>query len=116
MLIKLVLLGTLQVTAYQARPQDTKPECRSNHNCQTSIGENVNELGIAASQDLLASGTVHYHDVVYVDGIGYRIIFDTMHPRIHNAMDVFVYSTPEERKVGMKHRKVWLVSQPIKEK
>ena len=114
MIAQLILLGTLQVTAYQPRPQDTKPECVNRHFCETSIGENVNGLGCAVSQDLLASGKIHYRDVLWIPGIGYRIVFDTMHPRIHNAIDIFVYDTVAEKKIGIRHLKVWLVSHPAK--
>jgi len=114
MFIEAVLLGTMTITAYQAAPQYTRPECKNNHECVTSIGENVSELGVAVSQDLLASGRVHYRDVLWIPGIGYRIIFDTMHPRIHNAVDVFVYSRMEEKRIGIRHRKVWLINRPFK--
>jgi hypothetical protein len=105
----IVLLGTFTITAYQPRPQDTKPECVNRHFCETSIGENVSELGLAVSQDLLKSGKVHYHDVIIVEGFSPRIVFDTMNPRIHDAMDMFVYTRAEEHKIGIQHRKVWLI-------
>lgn len=112
MFIEAILIGTLTITSYRAVPEQTKPECRGNHDCTTSIGENVSELGIAVSRDLLASGKVHYYDVLYIDGIGYRIVFDTMHPRIHNTVDVFVYSKAREKAVGVRHRQVWLIPKP----
>ena len=114
MITQLILLGSLTITAYQARPQDTRPECKNNHECVTSIGENVNGLGCAVSQDLLKSGRVHYRDVLWIPGVGYRIVFDTMHPRIHNAIDVFVYDTVAERKIGVRHSTVYLIVRPSK--
>jgi 3D (Asp-Asp-Asp) domain-containing protein len=116
MIAELILLGTLTATSYRATPAQTKPECKSNSDCQTSIGENVNELGAAISQDLLASGRVRYHDVIYIDRIGYRIVFDTMHHRIHNAVDIFVYTRAEEKAFGVKHLRVWLVKPPQENK
>lgn len=104
---ELLLLGVLTVTAYRAVPEQTKPECRSNHECQTSVGENVNELGVAASQDLLASGKVRYGDVVYIPGIGNRIVFDTTNARLRNTFDVFVYSKDEEKAMGVRHLNVY---------
>jgi 3D (Asp-Asp-Asp) domain-containing protein len=109
MLIESILIGTLTVTSYRATPAQTKPECRGNNECQTSLGENVSELGVAVSQDLLASGKVHYRDVIYIPSVGFRIVDDTMHPRIHNSVDVFVYTKAEEKKFGVKHLIVYVV-------
>lgn len=112
MLIKMILLGTLTATSYRPIAAQTKPECTSRDHCRTSINENISELGVAVSQDLLANGQVHYRDVLWIPGVGYRIVFDTMHPRIHNTIDVFVYSAAEEKAFGVRHLKVWLVPQP----
>ena len=109
MIIKLLLLGVLQVTSYRAVPEQTKPECINNSRCRTSINENVSELGIAVSQDLLKSGVVHYGDVLYVEGYGYRIVNDVMNPRLTNAVDLFVYTRAEERKIGVRHNRIWLI-------
>ena len=87
----------------------TRPGCKNNHDCVTSIGENVSELGVAVSPDLLATGRVHYRDVLFIDKIGYRIVNDTMAPKNHNAIDVFVYEKQEEKKFGVKHLRVWLL-------
>jgi hypothetical protein len=115
MLVKLILLGVLQVTSYRPVPEQTKPECTSRNHCRTSIGENFSELGIAASQDLLKSGEVHYGDCVFVEGYGFHIIDDTMASRITHAFDLPVYTRAEEKKVGVRHLKVWLIEQPQKE-
>jgi 3D (Asp-Asp-Asp) domain-containing protein len=112
MIIEAILLGTMTVTSYRATPAQTKPECKSNHECQTSIGENVSELGVAVSPDLLASGRVHYRDVVYIPGVGYRIVFDTTNRRLRNTVDVFVYEKNEEKRFGVRHLKVWLIQSP----
>jgi 3D (Asp-Asp-Asp) domain-containing protein len=109
MLVRALLLGTLTVTSYRATPAQTKPACRSNHECQTSIGENVSELGVAVSPDLLASGRVHYRDCLYIPGIGYRIVFDTTNKRLRNTVDVFVYERVEEKAFGVRHLKVWVI-------
>src|SRR5258706_4991105 len=97
MIVKLVLLGVLQATSYRPIPAQTKPECTSRSHCRTSIDENVSELGVAISQDLLASGKVHYRDVLYIDGVGYRIVNDCLNARIHNAVDVLAYTRAEEK-------------------
>lgn len=114
MMAHLLLLGTMTVTSYRAVPEQTKPECTGRHHCETSIGENVSELGVAVSQDLLRSGKVHYRDVVFVDGVGYRIVNDTTNGRLRNTVDVFVYDKNEEKAFGVRHLKVWVVGQPEK--
>lgn len=114
MLVQLILIGTLTATSYRAVPAQTKAECTSRDHCRTAIDENVSELGVAISQDLLASGTVHYRDVVYIDGVGYRIVDDCLNKRIRRSVDVFVYTRAEEKAFGVRHLKVWLVSQPTK--
>jgi 3D (Asp-Asp-Asp) domain-containing protein len=115
MIIKLILLGMLTVTAYRPVPWQTKPECKNRHSCETSIGDNVNETGLAVSQDLLESGAVHYGDVLYIPGIGFRICNDTMARRNRKAVDIFVYEKNEERKIGIRHLNVWVLTQPQRE-
>lgn len=114
MIIEAIILGTMTVTSYRAIPAQTKPECTDRHHCETSIGENVSELGIAVSQDLLASGKVHYRDVLLVSGVGPRIVNDCLNSRIHNSVDVFVYTRAEEKAFGVRHLKVWLIRPPSK--
>lgn len=108
MILKLVLLGTLQITAYRAVPEQTKASCVDRFHCTTSIGENVSELGVAVSQDLLKAGTIHYGDVVLIDGFGYRIVNDCLNARIRNSFDLFVYTRAEEKRIGVRHLKVYV--------
>lgn len=108
-MIKLIFLGILTVTSYRAVPAQTKPECTNRHHCETSIGENVSELGVAVSPDLLLSRRVNYRQPVYIDGIGWRIVDDVMAPKNHNAIDVFVYTRAEEHAIGVRHAKVYTV-------
>ena len=70
-------------------------------------------FGVAASQDLLHSGKVHYGDVLFVEGYGYRVVNDTMNTRIHNAVDMMVFTKSEERRIGVRHLNVYVLSQPI---
>lgn len=114
MIVKLVLLGVLQATSYRAVPAQTKPECTGRHHCETAINENVSELGVAVSQDLLDSGKVHYRDVLFIDGVGYRIVNDCLNRRVHNSVDIFVYTYAEEKIFGVRHLKVWVVGSPEK--
>lgn len=114
MIVEAILLGTITITSYQPIPAQTKPECMGRHSCETSIGENVSELGVAIPQDWLHSGKVHYRDVLYIDGIGYRIVFDCLNSRIRNTVDVFVYTQAEEKAFVVKHRKVYLIREKQK--
>lgn len=109
MLFEAILIGTMTLTSYRATPAQTKPSCRSNHECTTSIGENVSELGAAASQDLLKSGKLHYRDSVYIEGVGFRIINDCTHARLRNTIDVFVYTKAQEKAFGVRKLRVWRV-------
>lgn len=70
-------------------------------------------FGIAVSQDLLKSGKVHYGDILFVEGYGYRVVNDTMNARIHNAVDMMVFTKSEEKRVGVRHCRVFVVSAPI---
>jgi len=107
--MKIILIAVLQVTAYQPVPQQTKPECKSVQSCWTSIGDVPTKFGAAASQDLLASGMLHYGDPIYIQGIGWRIINDTMNKRHRNAVDVMVWTRSDERAIGVRHVKVYTV-------
>lgn len=109
MIVEAILIGTMTITSYRATPAQTKPTCRSNHECTTSIGENVSELGVAASQDLIKSGRIHYRDVIYIEGIGYRIVNDCTHSRLRDTFDVFVYTKAEEKAFGVRRLKVWVI-------
>lgn len=114
MLIEAILLGTLTVTSYRAVPEQTKPECTGRYHCETADGENVSELGIAVSQDFIRSGQIHFGDVVYLPPFGYRIVNDVMAARIHNGVDLFVYTRAAEKKIGVRHLKVYLIRQKQK--
>jgi len=107
----ITLLGVLQITAYRPVPEQTKPSCIDRWHCTTSIGDGVTIYGAAVSQDLLKSGTVHYGDVLLVEGFGFRIVNDAMNARITNAVDLMVLDRDHERAVGIRHRRVWLVKE-----
>jgi 3D (Asp-Asp-Asp) domain-containing protein len=115
MLIEAVLIGTMTVTSYRAVPEQTKPECTGRHHCETSVGDNVSEAGVAVSQDLLRSGIVHYGDVLCVDGFGCRVINDCMAARHKRRIDLFVYTKQEERRIGTRHLRVWAIHAPGKD-
>jgi 3D (Asp-Asp-Asp) domain-containing protein len=107
-MIRLILLGTLTITSYRAVPEQTKPECKNRHFCETSIGENVSELGVAVSPDLLLFGKVSYREPIFIEGIGWRIVDDVMAAKNHNAIDVFVYTRAEEHAIGVRYLQVYV--------
>lgn len=104
MIIKLLLLGSLQVTSYQpiAKQTDSSPTW-------TSIGDRTTKFGVAVSQDLLKSGKVHYGDVLLIEGYGMRVVNDTMNPRHSASVDMLVFTRDEEKMIGTRHLKVWLI-------
>lgn len=72
-------------------------------------------FGVAVSQDLLKDGTVKYGDVLYIEGVGMRVINDCMHPRHHRRLDVLVFTYAEEKRIGTRRCKVWRVTVNEKE-
>lgn len=114
MLIKLILLGTLQVTSYQPIPAQTKPECLDRWHCATANGDGLTMYGFAASQDLLKSGEVKFGDIIYVENFGYRVCNDSMGPRARRSIDLLVFTHAAEKHVGVRHLRVWLISRPTK--
>jgi len=105
----IVLLGTCTITSYQPVPAQTKPECRDRYHCTTSIDDGITQYGAAVSQDFLKSGTVHYGDVLQIEGLGMRVVNDTMNKRHKKHVDLMVFSYAEEHKIGIQHRKVWVI-------
>lgn len=110
MVIKAILLGVLCVTSYRPVPEQTKPECKSRFNCTTSIDDGITKFGIAVSQDYLKSGQLHYGDILYVEGYGYRVVNDCMNARIKHSVDLMVFTRDEEKAVGVRHLKVYQIT------
>lgn len=116
MLIEAVLISSFTlITGYRPVPEQTKPECRGRYGCTTSINENVSMLGAAVSQDLLASGKVRYRDVLFIPGVGYRIVNDCTHSRLRNTVDVFVYTLAQEKALKPHRSSVWVIPTPFPE-
>lgn len=105
----IVLLGTMTITAYQPIPAQTKPECRDRYHCTTSIDDGITQYGAAISQDMLRSKQVHYGDIIHIEGLGLRVVNDTMNKRHTKHVDLLVFSYEEEKKIGTQHRRVWLI-------
>lgn len=105
-----VLLGNLTVTSYQpvSKQTDSSPTW-------TSIGDRTTKFGVAVSQDLLKSGKVKYGDILYIPGFGYRVVNDCMHKRMTNHIDLLVFTHAEEKRVGTRHLKVYVVREGVHE-
>lgn len=105
----IVLLGTMTITSYQPIPAQTKPECRDRYHCTTSIDDGITQYGAAVSQDLLKSGQVHYGDVLMVEGLGLRVVNDTMNKRHKKHVDLMIFSYADEHRIGTQHKNVWVI-------
>lgn len=110
LIIVTALVGNLIGTAYRSVPDQTD----SSPNF-TATGEKTCGHGIAVSGDLLkkAGGPLDYGDVVYIEGIGIKVINDTMNKRHKGRFDVWVSTYKEEKAFDQKYRnkkfKVWLL-------
>lgn len=107
--IAVVDLGVLTITSYQPIPAQTKPECKDRYHCTTSIDDGITQYGAAVSQDMLRAGTIHYGDVLIIEGLGMRVVNDTMNKRHKRHVDLLVFSYEEEKKVGTQYRQVWVI-------
>lgn len=106
----IVLIGTCTITSYQPIPAQTKPECKDRYHCTTSIDDGITQYGAAVSQDLLRAGTVHYGDILQIEGFDtLRVVNDCMNKRHKHHIDLLVFSYAEEHKVGTQHRRVWVI-------
>jgi 3D (Asp-Asp-Asp) domain-containing protein len=112
MIAQAILLGILTVTSYRPVPEQTKPECTGRFHCTTSIDDGITKFGVAVSQDMLKDGRVHYGDVLFVEGYGYRVVNDCMGARHKNAIDLMVLTRDEEKAVGVRHKRVLLIHEP----
>lgn len=104
--ILVVLLGTLTVTSYRSVPEQT-----DDSPFITSTGDRVHQDGCAVSRDLLKKwgGPIDYGDVLYIEGYGFKIVNDTMHPRIKRHVDMWVPTYQDEKAVGVRKIKIYLI-------
>ena len=112
LLLNIIFIGQLTITAYRSVPEQTKGKGHTKAEClYTSIGERVNIHGCAISRDLLSSGQIHYGDLIYIEGIGFKFVNDCMNQRHTNSLDIWVRFKNEEHKIwiGQRKRKVWVI-------
>jgi 3D (Asp-Asp-Asp) domain-containing protein len=102
----------MTLTSYRSVPSQT-----DSSPFITSIGEHVHPHGVAVSRDLLKrwGGPLDYGDMIYVEGFGLRVVNDTMHERHKQHIDLWVETLEEERSVGVKRGRIWLVHPITKE-
>lgn len=108
LILSVFLIGNLTVTAYRSLPEQT-----DDSPFITSIGERVNNHGVAISQDLLRSGAVNYGDLLYIEGVGFRVVNDCMNARHRKRVDVWVASKDEEHNIGVHRRQVFLIRRTL---
>ena len=113
MVLELIAIAALQgeparITSYRSVPEQTD----STPNW-TSTGEHVAPGGCAVSRDLLHGG-VPYGTWLYIDGFGLCRVNDTTHPRLRRTVDLWVATHAEEKRVGVRTLKVYIV--PVKRK
>lgn len=110
-LIGLLVLGWYYQDRIHDRPKDTylivsvtayRPLKRFTDSSPnwTSIGDPSIMGNVAASQDLLADGTLHYGDIVLIPELGVFRVNDTMNKRHKKHLDILVYTKTQERCVG----------------
>jgi 3D (Asp-Asp-Asp) domain-containing protein len=99
-------VGVLQVTSYRSVTEQT-----DSSPFYTSTGEKVHPFGVALSRDLLKrwGGPFDYGDLVYIDGYGFKIVNDCMAQRHKKAIDIWVETLAQEKKIGVRRANVWLV-------
>lgn len=107
-----IFIGNLTVTSYRSVPAQT-----DDSPYWTSIGERVNNHSVAVSQDLLTSGKIHYGDVLYIDGHGFKTVNDCMNKRLKNSIDVWLETQEQEVAFQKKWKsgkvKVWVVKRKV---
>lgn len=99
---KLILLGVLTATSYRPVPGQT-----DSSPTWTSIGDRTTKYGVAVSQDMLADGRVKYGDVLFIPGVGNRIVNDCMNARHRNRIDILVFTPAEEKRFGVRKLKIY---------
>lgn len=113
MLTKLILgvyIATVTPTAYIPHPSqtDSTPLIAAN-------GKTIHSDGVAISRDLHErwGGPLKFGDLVYLEGIGYKIVNDVMNKRHTNRVDVLVWTENEEAEFWSNWRgkevKLWKV-------
>lgn len=125
LLVTLVLLGNMQITSYRSVPSQTDETPFI-----TANGGFVHSNGVAVSRDLHVryGGTLNFGSIIYIENYGFKVVNDLMadwicldRPRPQRKsdcikrkyqrrhIDIWVATYQEEKAVGWKMGKVWLI-------
>lgn len=105
-----VLLGNVQITSYRSVPSQTDSDPFI-----TASGSYVHPNGVALSRDLLSrwGGSVNYGDIVYVEGIGFKVVNDCLAAKHKQWIDIWVPNLEAEKAFHKKWKdkkvNIWLV-------
>jgi 3D (Asp-Asp-Asp) domain-containing protein len=102
--ITVAYLGVVTLTSYRPVKEQTDDSPWT-----TSIGHRVSQDGVAISQDFLRSGEVCYGDTLVIEGFGQRIVNDVMNQRHTRAVDLWVRTLQDEKKVGVKKARIAVI-------
>lgn len=107
-----IFIGSMTITSYRSVHSQT-----DNSPFITSIGEHVHPHGVAVSRDLLSrwGGSLNYGDTIFIEGYGLKVVNDVMNARHKQSVDIWVATLNDERKVGIRYKRVWLVQSEFKE-
>ena len=105
-----LLVGNLQITSYRSVPEQT-----DSTPLITAAGTYVHPGGVALSRDLLKrwGGPIDYGDIVYIEGFGFKMVNDCMNKRHKKAIDLWVKTYEEEKAIGVRSGRVWLIKGKI---
>lgn len=114
MIAELILVSTMswQITSYRSVPAQT-----DNTPFNTSTGARTNSAICAISQDELGN-KIHYGDYLFVEIPAkpelsrYCWVQDTMNKRVKHAIDFWVNSKSEEKKIGLRRGFVYKLPAP----
>ena len=104
--LAVILIGNMQITSYrsvEAQTDDTP--------FITATGDRTHHNGIALSRDLLHrwGGPIDYGDLLYIEGFGFKRVNDCMNKRHKNSVDMWVATYEEEKAVGVRQGRIWLI-------
>lgn len=97
-------IGTMKITAYRSVKSQT-----DDSPYWTSIGIRTNPFIVAVSPDLFKNKTLQYGDLIYIEHYGFKHVADVMNKKHTNSVDIWVDSYSQERLIGTRHLKVWIV-------
>jgi len=105
-----LFIGNLNVTAYQPIEEQTDASP-----CITASNRYVHIDGVAISRDLHVNygGELEFGDMVFIKGVGFKVINDLMHSRHMKSIDILVENEAQEAEIWKRFKKrttkVWRI-------